>query len=396
MIVRSIKIRRDRNWDLGFAAIALIVMAAAMLRAQDVIENGPVPAAKNAGRVVTLKEELAVRDGGRDLYFDWPRDIRAAPDGSFFVASRDQLLQFDASGRFLRNYFKKGQGPGEMEYAGGYDFDGQVLAVYSFPKILRFDLGGKFLGEFRADRKSGVSSFIQAYRGRYDFVKFAFPAGRAEAEIIDSPQTFVSVAGNGEEVRELASFPIKAYIMRSPGGGGAMDYMNRLLTASAGGGRLFISHTQDYLVKLYDPASDRVLRTFRRKYDRVRPTPEEEALRNKPGAFVARDKPLIRPAQKYSNDLRGLFVVEDRLWVLTSTVNPAKGRLVDVFDEEGRYLDSFYLPLPNNLAPERSNPIWISGNRLYLIESNPDETAVLRVYTILDPAQSRRGPGKNQ
>jgi hypothetical protein len=163
-----------------------------------------------------------------------------------------------------------------------------------------------------------------------------------------------------------------------------MDYLNRLLTASAGGGRLFISHTPDYLVKLYDPASDRVLRTFRRRYDRVRPTPEEEALRNKPGAFVARDKPLIRPAQKYSNDIRSLFVVGDRLWVLTSTVDPAKGRLVDVFDDGGRYLDSFYLPLPKNLAREQSNPIWTSGSRLYLIELNPDETAVLRVYAIID------------
>ncbi len=96
-------------------------------------------------------------------------------------------------------------------------------------------------------------------------------------------------------------------------------------------------------------------------------------------------KPVIPPAQKYSNDIRDLYVVGDRLWVLTSTVDPKKGRIVDVFDFEGRYLDAFYLPLPKNLSSEGNNPLCFFGSRLYAIEENPDETAVLRVFRISDP-----------
>jgi hypothetical protein len=361
---------------------------AAALSGQEVIENPAKPTAKNAGRTLTLKEIVAVRDGGDEFYFEWPRSIQAAPDGSFFLISEDQLLQFDASGGFLRNYYKKGQGPGEMQYSVSFGFDSQTLIVFSFPKILRFGLNGGFLGEYRINPKAGGVTFLQAHEGRCDFMKLVYPQGKADSEVVDTPQVLISVSGNGKDVLELSSFPVKAYVMRSGGLVRAIFHLARLLTASAGDGRMFISHTQEYLVKFYDPASDRILRAFKREYRRVPPTPEEEERRKKPSAFLAPDKPVIPPAQKYSNDIRALFVVGDRLWVLTSTVDPKKGKLVDVFDFGGRYLDNFYLPLPNNLAQEGNDPLCISGDRLYAITLNSDETAVLRVFRI-------EYPGKN-
>jgi len=366
-------------WALG------LVTFATALAGQKVVENPVKSAAKNAGRTVALEEIVTVRDGGEEFYFEWPRNIQAAPDGSFFLVSKNQLLQFDASGRFLRNYYKQGQGPGEMQYAASYGFDGRTLVAFSFPKVLRFELDGRYLGEYRVNPKAGSVNFLDAYGGRCLFVKYAFPAGKAESEVVDIPQVLVLVSGNGENIRELSSFPIKAYVMRSGRGGGAMDYLSRLLTASAGDGRMFISHTQEYLVKLYDSGSDRVLRTFSRKYDRVPLTTEEKEKRKKPSAYVGPNKPVIPPAQKYSNDIRGLYVVGDRLWVLTSTVDAKKGKLMDVFDFDGRYLDAFYLPLPETLAPESYDPLCIFDGRLYAIELNPDETAVLRVFRISDP-----------
>jgi hypothetical protein len=367
-------------WVLG------MVTFTAALAGQKVFVNPAKPEAKNAGRTVALEEIVTVRDGGEAFYFEWPRHIQAAPDGSFFLFCQNQLLQFDASGRFLRNYYKQGQGPGEMQYAASYGFDGRTLVAFSFPKVLRFELDGRYLGEYRVNPKAGSVNFLDVYGGRCLFVKYAFPVGKAESEVVDMPQVLVLVSGNGENIRELSSFPIKVFVMRGERGGGAMDYLNWLLTASVGDGRMFISHTQGYLVKLYDSGSDRVLRTFRREYDRVPLTTEEKEKRKKPSAFVGPNrKPVILPAQKYSNDIRDLYVVGDRLWVLTSTVDPEKGRLVDVFDFEGRYLDAFYLPLPKNLAPEGYDPLCIFDGRLYAIELNPDETAVLRVFRIADP-----------
>lgn len=69
---------------------------------------------------------------------------------------------------------------------------------------------------------------------------------------------------------------------------------------------------------------------------------------------------------------------------------------MDIFDFEGRYLDAFYLPLPKTLAPEGYDPLCIFDGRIYAIELNPDETAVVRVFRISDPGtkQFTRSQGR--
>ena len=63
------------------------------------------------------KEVLAISDEGtREYYFKNPRDLTIAPDGSLFLLDEFQVLHFDKAGKFVRNLYKKGQGPGEMSY----------------------------------------------------------------------------------------------------------------------------------------------------------------------------------------------------------------------------------------------------------------------------------------
>ncbi|MBC7361741.1 MAG: hypothetical protein H5U06_05590 [Candidatus Aminicenantes bacterium] len=40
------------------------------------------------------------------------------------------------------------------------------------------------------------------------------------------------------------------------------------------------------------------------------------------------------------------MAVGDLIWVITSTAEPGKGVLVDVFNGEGKYVDCFYLKFP--------------------------------------------------
>ena len=116
---------------------------AAALSGQEVIENPAKPTTKNAGRTLPLIEIVTVRDGSDEFFFEWPRGIQTAPDGSFFLVSQDQLLQFDASGRFLRNYYKKGQGPGEMQYSVSF---GSIVGRSSFSAFPRFSASASTAG----------------------------------------------------------------------------------------------------------------------------------------------------------------------------------------------------------------------------------------------------------
>ena len=105
-----------------FIAPALVLVIALIVARQgfgQIIENPAKPKAANAGRVIVPQEVVAISDEGTSAYyFKWPAELRIGPNGSLIVTDDGQILHFDAKGMFLRNLFKKGQGPGEMENPG--------------------------------------------------------------------------------------------------------------------------------------------------------------------------------------------------------------------------------------------------------------------------------------
>jgi hypothetical protein len=93
-------------------------------------------------------------------------------------------------------------------------------------------------------------------------------------------------------------------------------------------------------VRAVDLETGNVRRAFRREYDRVANTDPEPGT----GASFGIGGNVVSPSQaKTKNDISGLFPRGDRLWVMTSSHDPEKGTLIDVFDSEGRYVDGFYL-----------------------------------------------------
>ena len=48
-----------------------------------------------------------------DFFFKNPDNIKISADGSIFLSDENEILKFTPDGRFLLNYYKSGQGPGE-------------------------------------------------------------------------------------------------------------------------------------------------------------------------------------------------------------------------------------------------------------------------------------------
>jgi hypothetical protein len=72
---------------------------------------------------------------------------------------------------------------------------------------------------------------------------------------------------------------------------------------------------------------------------------------------------------------------------VTSTLHKDKGILVDVFDDEGKYLDNFYLPLFRILTKERLTyyaPMDIHDDYLIVVEIGEDELISIAKYEIID------------
>lgn len=220
---------------------------------QKIIENPKKPLSKNSGRLVKLIEMMKIYDVGEKFYFEFPRNLKVALDGSIFIQDRGQFLQFDSNGRFVHNLFKTGQGPGEMQSMGNYFFNGENIIVHErrTKKILWFNSHGKFIKEFRIQEKTSLSRFLLFRNGKYYFLSSERPMVK-KTSVVDIHQKLICVAGEGKDIKEMTAFPTNGYIAVGKQGARVFYDISSVIAVPYQKKFLFVSHTQEYLLKLYD------------------------------------------------------------------------------------------------------------------------------------------------
>jgi hypothetical protein len=352
-----------------------------ILNAQTVIENPEKPSGENAGRVVGLVELMRIDDIGGDFYFRYPTNPKVSPDGSLFVQDHEQLLQFDPNGAFVRNYFKKGQGPGEMQQIADYFFVDDALIVHDgrLQKILRFDFGGKLIEEFKIHELPTFATLYLFQSDTYYFFGHRIPATEGKLKVIEVPYDLIAASEGGEKIEHMMSFPVESFAI-SAGGARAMGSIAELIT-SPFRGYLAVCHTQDYLLKILDLESGKIVCSFLRKYKRVK-VPKGRQV----GGRIGVGGKTYTAPREYLNDISRLFSCEDLLWVITSTFEKDKGVLVDVFDFEGRYVDNFFLKIPGLTDPIAVGyrSMTFSNGFLFRTFRNEDETYSIKKFRIED------------
>ncbi len=370
----------------GLVSLAIFGVAALPSFPQTTIENPDKPKAANAGRVLAPERVAVISDEGTsDFYFKWPHGLGPGPGGSLLVREPDQILWFDKEGRFLKDLFKKGQGPGEMPYTGEPAATESQIVVVSFNpgKLVYFDRKGRYEKEI-AVRGEGrrLPSLIGWQAGRFYFATGEFPRTTGDPDIVDNPRTIMAVDAADGSITPLATFVTRAWVVTSPGGAGGMFDITRLIAVPFGGSSLVLTHTEDYLIKLYDPTANRIVREFRRAYARVKgiPLTEEE----KKGGIRINDKHYTRPERKFENDVKNLLVRSGEIWAVTSTADEAKGVLVDVFNGEGVYQDCFWLRLHGSASRSLMFPgqCALDNEFLWIVEKAEDGISTIGKYRV--------------
>src|SRR5450755_1810905 len=93
--------------------------------------------------------------GNDSLHFNRPTDVAVAADGSFYVSDgyrNSRVVKFSKSGKYLFEWGKKGNKPGEfiIPHAIDLDVNGNVyVADRQNNRIQEFDADGKFLKEWK-------------------------------------------------------------------------------------------------------------------------------------------------------------------------------------------------------------------------------------------------------
>jgi hypothetical protein len=173
----------------------------------------------------------------------------------------------------------------------------------------------------------------------------------------------VLVGPDGTERREVATFRPKEFLGLNSG----MSWDPSILELSPDRTFIYAVHSRDYVVEVIDLGSGALVRRFKRIYPKIDHVEKEwePDFRKRTGA----------PKAEFEPDVDELFPVEEKLWVATSTEDKVKGRMIDVFDKDGRFVDSFYLGLGRKLMAVREGHIFCQ-------EKNEDETIAIVKYRI--------------
>jgi hypothetical protein len=365
-IMRALPGKRSHGSKTRMTALSAWLLALAVFGFGQVVENPAKPLAKDAGRVIALSEVWRITDDSGEFFFKYPHDIQVAEDGSLFLADADQFLRFSPEGKFLGNLYKKGQGPGEIGREFTYHPRGRDLFVQDMnsQRFWRTDLDGVFKEQIGLANKD-YHGFAGVLPKGFLFLKTVWPPfNERTGKLMEILETVVLVGSDGSERREVASFRPKTYLAPDAG----MSWDPDILELSPDRKHLYAVHSRDYVVEVIDLGSGKPVRSIKRAYPKVAHAEAdwEPDFRKRTGA----------PKIEFEADIQALYAVGNGLWVATSTDDKAKGRLIDVFDQDGRFIDSFYLGAGRALMAVRDDA-------LYCREKNEDETISIAKYRIV-------------
>lgn len=385
-----------------FGRVLLIALSLALtfcwwLESSDiqVVENSRKPKAPGAGRVIVPKEVMTIAGNGPNgHYFKYAWRPRVAPDGSLLVRTISQsgdvqILMFDKAGQFVRTL----EGP-ELKGNSGFFLAGKHVVVlaegngsFYLTKLLWFNSTGIYEREITLPYEDCTGCWVPLAFFDNTFY-FLYHRDRSHYDqgdkpgIVDSPRDIISFKEGSGAYTPLASFPTKNYFL-----GCKCDEVcncefssiSDFMAVPYQGKYLVLSHNREYLLKIYDPVTNTVIREFKRDYKRIKNEPAKVET-------IVVGKRRTAPHQKYTQDVVNIFARGDEIWAVTSTRDEAKGVLIDIFNGSGIYKDSLYLKLPDLELKALADPTnsTLDGNALYT-NSTPisnDDTCIIRKYLI--------------
>ncbi len=281
-----------------------------------------------------------------------------AEDGTVFLLDMTEcrVLAYSASGKFLRSFGRKGQGPGE----------------FAWPLIIRLSPAGEILVEDFTSRKVSVFS----PDGRF-LRSMSTAVGSGFTNLTINPAGgYVAQQASGDSnnysyhLRKLGpAFEPGPLLESRPG----LDPLTKKIRYGSlfwyvidSRGWIFVTDAEAYAIRVYSPEG-RLDRCITRDFEPVRSSPE---ARKSPEG-LPRGISLQVETPKFEAAIRDCFLDEGgRLFVNVREKDLRQGTsIIDVFDPEGRYIARTELP---------GRPVVWQNGRVHLISENEDGLRVVR------------------
>lgn len=332
---------------------------------QGIIQNPRIPISPNSGRILDVEKMFRITDESGEFFFTRPSGIQIADDGSIFLTDESQFLKFASDGKHLKNLYRKGQGPGEIQSSiFYYHLQKENIFIYDpmNRKIIFMDQDGKLIEEFRL--KERYVQFIGLWKDNFILTKYFYPDMEdLTGKELNIPGKIFFISKEGEVINECSGIPWKMFFHPN-----ISTRIPILPTRISEDGRVcFISDPDEYMVSVLDLEKHAFIRKFTRDYPRVKRPRRETPARST----------IEIPERKYESDIVDLYNFKGNLWVETSTDDKKKGTLYDVFNREGQYIDSFWLNVGGSL-------VTTYGDYLYVREQDEDGNISIVKYRVLE------------
>ncbi len=351
----------------------LFFFAVLSLSALQIVNNGKTPQNKNAGRVLNLSEVLRVAGDSDDYFYSGIVNLQIDTSGNIYINdswgtfSRSHLVKFSPDGRFLKDLYRQGEGPGEIQSFYRFALSDKKVYVYDYMKrkIIVMEEDGTFVKEFKIASDSSYE-FIGIFEDWLVFSRKDYPSERKTTRLYDLNHVIVFVSKDGQTKKDLYTFTNQLFLVSAAQGGGMLNWDPFM--AKIGDDKLYVCSSQEYLIEVLDLNTAQITSRFKRTYSR-----KKHEMRDSTKKFISK---FSAPKRRFDNDIRELFHDGSHLWIKTSTETEDKGQMFDVYDSNGRFLDSFFVNTTGSIVK-------IEGDYIYSSETDEEELPYLMKYKII-------------
>jgi len=352
----------------------------------------PVNSSEKNIHIVELKELLRIEDSGMDFYFKYPDAPLIDNRGAMYVLDDKQLLKFDKSGKFIENYLKEGLGPGEANSSREVIIQGDYFILYNLhpSKFLWFDqTDGTLKKEIRLSDKLGYSNFLSYYNNKYFFIREAFPRTRNKAVFVDIKVKLLSYNLDSKTFADENLFYLKKYFLSISDNHSSVKNVNFVQICKINEHTILIANTGNYEVQRLDLNKMKLSPFIKREYKKVLVKKEWEKHFHtfRFSHTGIKGKEFKTWIKQNLDDIQKIYTFGSKIWIVTSTFDETT-RLVntDVFDFNGKYIDTFLLKLPEKMLLCRINisQMRLHKNHLFIIEQNDDGDFELAKYRLIN------------
>ena len=295
-------------------------------------------------------------------------------DGIIYALDfKEQKIKvFDADGKFVHSFGKKGQGPGELQMPAGLHLaPGSELAVDDVlaKKMVYFTKEGKYIREVSYVTRLALVNLIMDPSGNF--------IGREMK--LEGQEMFFEIVKLDSKMNALFSLDKIGFPIPIPGSGNKINLMDMIsIYQFDNSGNIYYGRNRDYEINIYTQ-DGKLVKSIRKDFQSQKITEEDkeeilsrlDSLPNMgPVSFrkMFEFPKMFPPFQSFTIDENSRIIF--RTW--------EKGQekdsfIHDVFDSEGRFIAKF--PSKINFA------VWKNG-KVYAAEENEEGFNVIKCYKV--------------